>query len=885
MKRLKGIFRFILRATGVGIGLLGLTLALIQTPPGRRLLARGISSLSRSPDGSGVIVKDISGIVPFSFLIGEFGIRDQAGTWLRLENVRVRMAAGELIRGRLHARQVAVEIARLDRLPKGSGEEDGENGGGFSPGRDLPSFLVDDLLIRHAAVGDPVLGRAVTFRLSGTGLENDSGQGAQAELELNLGRGASRNLRLTGRCGPDLTPLKIDLRLSDEKGWLANRLLPGKCRMPFSLRVQGDGPLEEWRVKLGGLVPGQASLAGDLILNLARAEARGTIRGELLGLPSAKVGARGTVIANLSVPDNRQNLELNIQVRELTCPWGTARKIELACSILDVFGETSAGGEFEAVDLAFPAGEMGPGRIGRLRARLELGKARGQTTAELKMTGSDCRLLQGPLKADDSLNLSFRARMRDGELGALFSAGRGQTLLVRARGQTRMEFAPTSGTPTWPEQAPLAGRLELRSDLGCLEETLAGCGQKLSGRVRGDLFLEGSRHQPLLSGRIALMDGDYRNLSSGTKLHDVFFHARADGNRISLDRAFGQTAGGGRIELGGSLDVSPQGGFPYSFLLELSRARVIETEDFDAEISGQLRLEGNRKRGSLCGNLHIDQARGHIPDTLPASVPEIEVIEINKPGAQRREKPEGGKNRLSDIALDVRVAARKGIVIKGRGLDSEWGGDIRVTGSAVHPRVRGGLILREGVFVFMGEELQLKDCSIMLDGRYPPRPQLKINAELNTTDITIYLQILGPLDSPQVILSSQPPFPQDEILSRLLYGRPAGELTGIQALQIANGLRVLQGQGGFFDLLTGWTSLLGDIQIDLTELEGDSDKTAIRVRWSLNRNVYIENQQALDGVGNVLITRWNLGNNLELRARSGFGIMGDAAYLHWSWDY
>ncbi len=188
-------------------------------------------------------------------------------------------------------------------------------------------------------------------------------------------------------------------------------------------------------------------------------------------------------------------------------------------------------------------------------------------------------------------------------------------------------------------------------------------------------------------------------------------------------------------------------------------------------------------------------------------------------------------------------------------------------------------------FIFMGEELDLKDCSVTMDGRFPPVPQLRINAEDVKFDITINLQVVGPVTAPQVILSSQPPYPPDEILARLLYGRPSSQLTGLQALQIANGLRVLQGKGGFFDLLTGWTSFFGDIQVDFTELAGSSSQTAVRVRWSISRQIYIENQRAIDDKGNVFIARWDLTRHLQLNTQSGYGLFGDSAYLRYQWDY
>jgi translocation and assembly module TamB len=185
----------------------------------------------------------------------------------------------------------------------------------------------------------------------------------------------------------------------------------------------------------------------------------------------------------------------------------------------------------------------------------------------------------------------------------------------------------------------------------------------------------------------------------------------------------------------------------------------------------------------------------------------------------------------------------------------------------------------------MGEELSLEDCAVMMDGEYPPVPQLKINAEIVKPAIIMNLQIVGPVTQPEVIISSQPPYPDDEILARLLFGRPASQLSGLQALQIVNGLRSLQGQAGFFDLLTDWASFLGNIQVDFTDLQGTEDQTAVRVRWSLSRNFYVENQRSLEAPDNLFLARWEIIRNLQLRLQSGYGILGHAGFLHWQMNY
>jgi len=80
-------------------------------------------------------------------------------------------------------------------------------------------------------------------------------------------------------------------------------------------------------------------------------------------------------------------------------------------------------------------------------------------------------------------------------------------------------------------------------------------------------------------------------------------------------------------------------------------------------------------------------------------------------------------------------------------------------------------------------------------------PDLDLVAETTTTGITGRITITGPANQPSFALSSQPSLPQDEILSRILFQRPSGSLSGFQALELASAVATLSGNLDAFDRL------------------------------------------------------------------------------------
>src|SRR3546814_6478083 len=87
-------------------------------------------------------------------------------------------------------------------------------------------------------------------------------------------------------------------------------------------------------------------------------------------------------------------------------------------------------------------------------------------------------------------------------------------------------------------------------------------------------------------------------------------------------------------------------------------------------------------------------------------------------------------------------------------------------------------------------------------------PALDVTAEHQGSDLTVTARLSGPLSQPKLDLSSVPPVPRDEIVSRVLFNKSAAQLSAAEAAQLAMALRDLTGQGGGADRSEEHTSEL-----------------------------------------------------------------------------
>ena len=92
-------------------------------------------------------------------------------------------------------------------------------------------------------------------------------------------------------------------------------------------------------------------------------------------------------------------------------------------------------------------------------------------------------------------------------------------------------------------------------------------------------------------------------------------------------------------------------------------------------------------------------------------------------------------------------------------------------------------------------------------------PDLDLVAETTAADITARIAVTGPATQPTFAITSQPSLPQDEVLSRILFQRPSGSLSGFQALELANAVATLSGN---VDAFEGLRRTLGVNSLDIS---------------------------------------------------------------------
>ena len=230
------------------------------------------------------------------------------------------------------------------------------------------------------------------------------------------------------------------------------------------------------------------------------------------------------------------------------------------------------------------------------------------------------------------------------------------------------------------------------------------------------------------------------------------------------------------------------------------------------------------------------------------------------------------------LALDLTLNAPGRVFVRGRGLDAELGGTLRLGGTtrAVVPAGSFGLI--RGRLDLLGNRFTLTDGSASMIGDFVPMVTLVASTE--SDGVTTSVRVSGRADGPEITFQSIPELPQDEVLARLIFRRSLISLSPFQAAQLALSVATLTGRADE-SILSRTRQAMGLDDLDFTV--DDQGNTALRAGRYLSADVYTD--LSIDSTGRSEVSiNLDLSPSVTLRGRadtegrSGIGVFFERDY-------
>ncbi|WP_158659958.1 translocation/assembly module TamB domain-containing protein [Niveispirillum cyanobacteriorum] len=511
----------------------------------------------------------------------------------------------------------------------------------------------------------------------------------------------------------------------------------------------------------------------------------------------------------------------------------------------------------------------------------------------LSLKLSEFALAPQVLKGPSPLGATLTADWQKGRVALnarIDSAGSGVGLSARADLPLEMRGSATSIAV--PSDKPVSGRLEGNVALRRLNDLLATTGDRLGGQMVLDLTLGGTLADRQLTGSVTLNNARYENQRWGTQITDIEAVLKGDPEGLVIDRFEGKTSGGGTVSVAGSFGFRPErGDRQIDLRLTAKKAKLAGIDMVEAVAGADITVTGRPTQMMIAGRVDVANAHIRIPDKLPPTVVEVKVVEINHPrriappGAvsSANVKAEGTPPPALIIGLNIDVEAPNQIYVAGRGLDAELKASLKLRGTADLPLLSGEVSLVKGEMGLLGQTFTLSRANVTFLGDGTFDPSLDVEARTQRGDLTAIVAVTGRPSKPTVKLSSQPPYPEDEVLARLLFNRGAGQLSALEAVQLAQSAAQLSGLfGGGPGFVDNVKRSLG---VDRLEFRGSEDGTGagtVAAGRYIGDNIYVGVEQEL-GTGQSKATV-EYGITDHIKARGEVGTESKVG-VQFQWDY
>lgn len=431
-------------------------------------------------------------------------------------------------------------------------------------------------------------------------------------------------------------------------------------------------------------------------------------------------------------------------------------------------------------------------------------------------------------------------------------------------------------TMTGSGTVPLAGNglnvsVNGSAPLALANRFVADRGGQLSGTATLDARVTGSISAPQFGGTASISNGGYVDPELNARLQAITGSATLSGERAVINNFSANLSTGGSVSASGSVGLSAN--FPADLRIALNSARYADGNLFVATASGQLALTGNLTGSPLLsGDVFVEEANITVPDSFGGGAELIDVQHVRTPPAveqtlARAKVDERGRpipqTRPSGVVLDINVNAPNQIFIRGRGLDAEVGGSVRLTGPISDIQPVGAFSLNRGRLAILGQRVTFQSGEVTLVGDMDPF--LNFVAETEGEGITVYVTVSGRASDISVSFTSTPMLPQDEVLSRLIFNRSMSELSPLQLAKLAAAAASLMGGGGndLVDSLRGAAGL-----DDLDIVTDDNGNVAVQAGTYIQDNVYLGVQAGAGGQSKVTINL-DVTNDLKVTGAAG----------------
>ena len=416
---------------------------------------------------------------------------------------------------------------------------------------------------------------------------------------------------------------------------------------------------------------------------------------------------------------------------------------------------------------------MEPAASGFLSIKLQAGGTLADLQAHLDVAGQDLRNPKLPNFDPATFRLSAEAAGKKINVTGELKQSKIQPVSIAAA--MPFDAGKILSTRSFDENTPLQATVRMpRSSVNFLRQFIPAV-EQLDGDLAFDVAIGGTIARPAFSGSgdITINAARFTNATLPA-LHGFQSRLLFRENTLTLERFYGDLAGG-PFSLGGRVVFTKLTEPNMDVDLRAESILIARNDSLTARADANLKVTGPVASATVKGNVALTNSH---------FLKDIDLIPIGLPGRPAPQPLEGRPDYsiktppLRDWKFDIAIKTKDPFSIRGNLANGGALIDLHLGGTGGRPELKGTVKLQNVEATLPFSRLDVTNGFLYFDPSDSFNPKIDLQGRSLIRDYTVRVYVYGDSLSPQAIFTSEPPLPQEEIISLLATGTTRQELTG-----------------------------------------------------------------------------------------------------------
>jgi len=324
------------------------------------------------------------------------------------------------------------------------------------------------------------------------------------------------------------------------------------------------------------------------------------------------------------------------------------------------------------------------------------------------------------------------------------------------------------------DETPLKANLKMpRSSVNFVRQFIPAV-QEVDGDAALNVDLSGTIARPVFKGQADMTINVARtNDPTFPALQNFKARLNFTNDVLSLDQFSGELSGG-RFTLSGRISIPKLTTANVDLAFKADSALVARSDALTVRTDADVRFKGPLGSVSVTGAVSLTNSH---------FLKNLDLIPISLPGRPAPEPPSSRPRivlpaPLRDWKFDVAIKTKDPLLIRGNLATGGAVADLHFVGTGLRPGLNGLVRLKDVEATLPFSRLQIGYGFLYFNPDDSLNPKLDLHGTSVIQDYTVHVYIYGTSLAPEAVFSSEPPLPQEDIISLLSTGTTREQLTG-----------------------------------------------------------------------------------------------------------